>query len=186
MKKIYIIIIGLLLFIIGLLILLPIFKIDNGQKIMFINYSNSGDNKYFNDSQSCYDDGLFYYQKDDITVTSSKYKKFWFIYVYEINYISGNSCDHEFLLTVDEFNDFLRYAKLVENKKNINLNHLTKGRQAVVKNKRYPWPASDEAIVYLIYKYNNKLIPVYVWNDQGSLIIQLNNSDEGPKYIMYK
>jgi len=158
-------------------------KINN--KLKFIRYSSAGDVKIFNESISCYDDGLFYNKKRNITLIKSGYKKILFFYLFEITYKEGNQCDSEFLLTAEVINDLIINGVLIENPNNINLKNMIKDRFAIVKNARYPWP-EDYLIFYLVYKYNGKTIPIYVWNENNLIIIQMNNSDEGAKYIAYQ
>ena len=75
-------------------------------------------------------------------------------------------------------------CKIIENNDNVDLRELIKGKKQVESNKRYPWSDEASSIYYELYGEENEM-HIYT-NEEGLLIIQVGNSDEGPKYLVYK
>ena len=60
---------------------------------------------------------------------------------------------------------------------------LIKGRKAIEGNKRY---LGNEYNLSMTYKLDDKYEELYVFYLDDLLVIQVGNTDEGPKYIAYE
>ena len=70
------------------------------------------------------------------------------------------------------------------NEDNIDISELIKDKEPIVSNTRYPW---NDKYLYIGYKLDGKYKEMYIsYNEDDLLIIQVGNSDEGPRYIAYK
>ena len=188
MKKV-IIILGIVLVMIGIiLVIYPFIEFKNDGYLYIMTYAkeeyNSKDYQELESGQSCYDESYFYNKKRNLSITSWEYKGFWFFKYHKLGYKEGNLCDNEFVLEESYIKRFINEAEIQEGSDNVDLAKLINGKKAIIQNKRYPW--SDDAS-YIAYKLDGKFEEMFVHtNEDGILIIQVGNSDEGPKYIAYK
>ena len=136
------------------------------------------------DKNSCFDESYFYNKKRNITVSNFEYNHILFFKYLKVKYVEGNVCDSEFILSETYIEHFLNDAKIQENLDNIDLKKMINGKKAIVENTRYPFPDEYHYISFILDR-NEKEMYVYT-NEDGLLIIQVGNSDEGPKYIAYK
>ena len=60
---------------------------------------------------------------------------------------------------------------------------LIKDKEAIVGNTRYSWEDNHK---YVGLNINGEYKEIYVTERDGLVVIQIGNSDEGPKYIAYK
>ena len=180
MKKNVVIPIIILLILTIMLLILPSIKIDKNNTIKYISYSDDI-SEY--DEVTCYDDGMSYYKKKDITITNIDVEKKFIFFVITLEYKKGNLCATEFQLEEDYINQFINNAVIISNEKNINLKNLIEGKQAIVSNKRY---FDNDYETLIEYKLNNEEQIMYIFYNDDLLIIQVGHSDEGAKFIAYK
>ena len=176
MKKI-ILIIGVL--IISLIALFNI-ELKKDNKIIFLSFTDILE-KY--DEVTCYDEGVSYDKKEDISITNIDITKILFFYKVTLEYEKGNLCDYEYVLEEEYIKDFLANATIKENNSNIDLEKLIKNKTPIVSNKRYIGNDYDKSISYIL---NNKENILYIFYVDDLLVIQVGLSDEGPKFIAYK
>lgn len=136
------------------------------------------------EEEMCYDESYSYNVKRDVSFTSWEYNDFLFFKWFKIEYEEGNICATEFLLEESYINHFLESAIISEESDEVNLLELIKDKQAIVSNKRYPF---NDEYKYIGYTLDGEYQEMYISiNEEGLIIIQVGNSDEGPKYIAYK
>lgn len=179
-KKLFIIILFVVL-VITLLCLYPNIEIMKDGVIYKFQYND--DFGEF-DSNHCYDESFSYNEKRDISINGWDVKKFLFFHMLVLEYKEGNMCETEYLLTESDFKRIISDAVIEENEDNINLNKLIEGKKAIVSNKRYPW---NDEYHYIGFNLDGNYNEMYISrNEDGLIIIQIGNSDEGPKYIAFK
>lgn len=150
MKKKVIIIVSIIV-ILGIFIcLIPLIKIDKNNTIKHISFSDDI-SEY--DEITCYDDGMSYYEKKDITIKDIDIEKKLFFYFFTIKYEKGNLCDSEFILEESYINNFIKNAEIISNEKNVDLETLIKDKKAIIKNKRY---SGNDYETFIEYKLDGK------------------------------
>ena len=180
-------IIYIIFVIIILLIIYPFIEFKFNNHLYMFSYSNDLiDSKDFQklEDELCFDESYAYNKKGNITITKYKYKKVLFFKYIKAKYQEGNICDTEYILEESYIENFIENAKFIENKDNINLKELIKGKTPIIKNKRYSF---EEDYSYIEYELDGKNMSMYIFKTNDNLlIIQVGLSDEGPKYIAYK
>lgn len=132
----------------------------------------------------CYNESYSYNKKRNISIYNWELKARGFFKYFILEYKKGNVCETEYVLEEEYINRVIKEAKIIENKDGIKLSKLIKNKEAIVGNTRYPW---NDNYHYIGYELDGEYKEMYVSkNEEGLLIIQINNSDEGPKYIAYK
>ena len=132
----------------------------------------------------CYDESYSYNKKRDISIYDWKLKARGPFKYFILEFKKGNVCASEYILEEEYIERVIKEAKIVENKDGVKLSKLIKNKEAIVGNTRYPWNDNHH---YIGYELDGEYKEMYVSkNEEGLLIIQINNSDEGPKYIAYK
>ena len=180
MKKKVIIIISIVLSLGLFIFLLPLVKIDKNNTIKYVSFSDDI-SEY--DEITCYDDGMSYYEKKDITIKNIDIEKKLFFYIFTIKYEKGNLCESEFILEESYIENFIENAEIISNEKNVDLNSLIKDKKAIIKNKRY---SGNDYETFIEYKLEGKEENMYIFYVDNLLVIQVGHSDEGPKFIAYK
>ncbi len=181
MNKKILIITPIFIIIILILLIYPTIEIKKNNKLYYFTYSEDTSN--FEDNM-CYDESYAYNKKHNITINNWDYKKFLFFKLYILTYEEGNICENEYLLEESYIKKFIKKAKIKENSDNINLEKLIEGKTPIIKNKRYPW---NDNYYYISYILDGEYQEMYIsTNEDNLLIIQVGNSDEGPKYIAYE
>ena len=180
MKKKIIIIVSIILVVSLVIFLLPLIKIDKNNTIKYISFSYDI-SEY--DEITCYDDGMSYYEKKDITIKQIEIEKKLFFYIFTIKYEKGNLCEVEYILEESYIENFIEKAEIISNENNIDLSNLIKNKKAIIKNKRY---SGNDYDTFIEYKLNGKEQIMYIFNVDGLIVIQIGYSDEGPKFIAYK
>lgn len=168
--------------------LYPFIEFERDGYLYMMSYAkdefDSEDFKVIETDVSCYDESYYYNKDRDFTINSFEYKKVLFFKYFKVKIQKGNICDSEFILEESYIEKFLNEATIEEGSDDVDLAKLIKGKEAIIKNQRYPW--NDNAY-YIGYRLDNKHEEMYIHtNDEGLVIIQVGASDEGPKYIAYK
>ena len=148
MKKRYFLFIILFVLVV-FLVIYPFILIDTGDRL--IKFSYDGDVSEFEDV-SCYDESYFYDEKRDISIYDFDFNKFMFFHVDVMKYEIGNVCDTEYLLEESYIDNFLNNAVIMSNEKNISLDELISGKNAIVSNTRYFGNDYENMIEYTLYK----------------------------------
>ena len=179
-KKIITVVFVVLLMIIITLIVLPNIVIYGEGKVTFISYSD--DFSRF-DQNHCYDENYAYYEDLDISIHNFKVEKKLFLYFITLEYEEGNVCETEYLLEEAYIKNYIENAVIEENENNINIADLIAGKEVIVGNTRYSSNEYKDEIYYIL---DGKYEEMYVFYVDDLLVIQVGNSDEGPKFIAYK
>ena len=180
MKKISFIFLSLFVILLGTVLVLLNIEIKKDNEIVYFSLSE-GLGRF--DEVTCYDDGISYDKKLDISVTGIDQKKILFFYKITLEYEEGNLCDYEYYLEEDYIIDVINNAKIEENTKNINLKKLIAGKEAIVGNTRYTGNDYETSMDYIL---NGEYQTLYIFYIDDVLVIQVGHSDEGPKFIAYK
>ena len=157
-------------------------KITSGNEIRYISL-NVDISWIEEDSVTCYDDGYTYLKKKDISIKNIDIKKVGFLYYHTLKFEKGNVCDYEFYIEEKDFLYMITKGEIVENEDKLDLPKMIKGKEAIVGNTRYPWEDNHK---YVGLNINGEYKEIYVTERDGLVVIQIGNSDEGPKYIAYK
>ena len=174
------IIIPLLIIIIIIFITLPTIEFKTKNKLIAIRYKN--DITEF-ETNECYSESYHYNEKHNISLQGFDYKKILFLHIYSFEYKKGNICETEYLLEESYIKNFLENAKIKYNNENIDIKKLIEGKTPIVSNTRYLGNDYTKSIDYIL---NGKHETMYIFYKHNLLIIQVGQSDEGPKYIAYK
>jgi hypothetical protein len=180
MKKKLLISIIIILFILILLLIFLNVEFKKGNKLIMFSYNN--DISEF-EQNSCYDDSYFYNSKRNISVYGVDIKKYFVFYVITLDYKNGNICDKEFLLKEEYIHNFIDNATIKDNDNKINLRELIKNKRPIIGNKRYSGNNYENIVEYIL---DGKHEIMYVFYVDNLLVIQVGNTDEGPKFIAYK
>lgn len=181
--KVFVVIFVILLVLAFSLLFIDKIKITVGNEIRYISLSSDVLWMENEEYTTCYDDGLTYLKKRNITVKNIDLKKIGFLWYHRVIFEEGNLCDYEFYIEEKDFLYMITKGEILENKDKIDLVEMIKGKEAIVGNTRYPWV---EEYKYLQIKVDKDYKDVYVSERDGLLVIQIGNGDEGPKYIAYK
>ncbi len=180
--KVFITLFLIIVIIAFVLLFIDKIKITVGNEIRYI--SLTSDVLWIEDNSiTCYDDGLTYLKNKDITVKNVDFRKVGFLWYHRVTFEEGNLCEYEFYIDEKDFLYIITKGEVQENDDKLDLLNLIKGKEAVVGNKKYPW---DEERKYISYKVDDKYLELYVSQQKELLVIQIGNSDEGPKYIAYR
>lgn len=159
-------------------------KITVGDEIRFVSLDSLDGVLWADeDSITCYDEGITYMKNKDISIKDFDFKQVGFLWYHRLRFEKGNLCDFEFYITEKDFLYMISKSEIVENEDKIDLLDMIKGKEAIVGNTRYPW---EDDYKYLGIKVDGNYKEVYVTEQDGLLVIQIGNTDEGPKYIAYK
>lgn len=171
-----------------LLCIYPNIEFEKNNKLYLFGYGTdefkTSDFKELESDVMCYDESYTYNEKRNISIKGWDFKKILFFNYFVVDYVEGNKCADEFVIEDDFINNFLSNAKIIENNDNVDLKELLKGKKQIESNKRYPWSDDASSIYYELDGEENEM-HIYT-NEEGLLIIQVGNSDEGPKYLVYK
>lgn len=179
-KKILIPLIILIL-IITILLIYPNISFQKNNKLYYFSY-NEVESEF--EENMCYDESYSYNKKRDISIYDWNTKNFLFFYLHTMSYKEGNVCDREFVLTEQDLNRIITEAEIIDNEDNIDISKLIKDKEPIVSNTRYPW---NDKYLYIGYELDGNYKEMYIsYNEDDLLIIQVGNSDEGPRYIAYK
>ena len=157
-------------------------KITSGNEIRFISLDGNLD-WLERDSITCYDESYTYMKDKDITVDSINIKKVWFLYYHRYTFKEGNVCEYEFFIDEKDFLYMITKGEVIDNEDKLDLTKMIKGKEAITGNKRY---SLEETRKYIMLKVDGEEKEIYVDEVDGLLVIQIGNTDEGPKYIAYK
>lgn len=157
-------------------------KITSGNEIRFISLDDSID-WIDKDSITCYDESYTYMKDKDISIDSINIKKVWFLWYHRYTFKEGNVCEYEFFIDEKDFLYMITKGEVIENEDKVDLTKMIKGKTAITGNTKYTWVDDYK---YIMLKVDGKEIEIYVTERDGLLVIQIGNTDEGPKYIAYK
>lgn len=157
-------------------------KITSGDEIRFISLDENID-WLDKDSITCYDESYTYMKDRDITVDSINIKKVWFLWYHRYTFREGNVCEYEFFIDEKDFLYMITKGEVIENEDKVDLIKMIKGKEAITGNKRY---SLEENRKFIMLKVEDEEKEIYVDEVDGLVIIQIGNTDEGPKYIAYK
>lgn len=179
-KKIWILIVIILVIIGFFLIIYPTVEIQTDNKLIAFRYTE--DITEF-ETEISYNENYTYYADRDITIKNFDFKKFLFFHVISMEYEEGNYCDTQFVLEEDYIRDFLARAEIEENVNNLDIAKLIVGKEAIVGNIRYLGNDYENGIFYVL---DGKYEELYVFYVDDLLVIQVGSPDESPKYIAYR
>ena len=157
-------------------------KITSGNEIRFISLDDSID-WIDKDSITCYDESYTYMKDKDISIDSINIKKVWFLWYHRYTFKEGNVCEYEFFIDEKDFLYMITKGEVIENEDKLDLTKMIKGKTAITGNTKYTWVDDYK---YIMLKVDGKEKEIYVTERDGLLVIQIGNTDEGPKYIAYK
>lgn len=180
--KVFITILIVVLVVVFGLLFIDKVKITVGNEIRYISLSD--DYSWLDENSiTCYDESYTYLKDRDISINGFDSKKVWFLWYHRLTFKEGNVCDYEFYLEEKDFLYMITKGEIVENDSKLDLSKMIKGKEAIVGNTRYPW---EDDYKYIGLKIDGEYKEIYVTEREDMLVIQIGNSDEGPKYIAYK
>ena len=136
------------------------------------------------DENLCYNESYSYNEKRNISIYNWDFKSIGIFKYFVLEFKEGNMCETEYVLEEEYINRIIKEATIIENTANIDLAKLIKNKKAIIGNRRY---YKEDKYDYIEFKLDNETKEMYIFkNEEGLLIIQIGNSDEGPKYIAYK
>ena len=179
-KRIFIILIVFLVFIGFILILYPNIEFSINDKLYDFSYNEDWSEW---EENMCYNESYSYNKERDISIYNWEFDGFlWFKWA-ELKYKKGNVCDTEYFIEEVYIEKIIKEAEIIENEDNINLKELINGKEAIVGNKKY---FGNNYETYMSYKLDDEYKELYVFYVDDLLVIQIGNTDEGPKFIAYK
>ena len=179
--KLIISLIVLVVISLAIYLIYPTIEFTKGNKLYVLTFKEDWSEW---EENMCYDESYSYNKKRDISIYNWELKARGFFKYFILEYKKGNVCETEYVLEEEYINRVIKEAKIIENKDGIKLSKLIKNKKAIVGNTRYSW---NDNHYYIGYELDGEFKEMYVSkNEEGLLIIQINPSDEGPKYIAYK
>ena len=179
---------GIILLVAVLLCVYPSIEFKKNNKLYLFGYGTdelkTSDFKELESDIMCYDESYIYNLRRNISIKGWEFKNILFFNYFVIDYVDGFKCANEFVAEEGFIDNFLNNAKIIENNDNVDLRELIKGKKQIESNKRYPWSDDASSIYYELDGEENEM-HIYT-NEEGLLIIQVGNCDEGPKYLVYK
>ena len=180
MRKTIIIAVSLIALVISALLIYPHIEFKHGGVLYALRYSD--DFSEFEENAS-YNEAYFYYEKQDISLKTFDAKNFLFFHLLTFTYEEGDVRETQFMLREEYIKHWLESAEITENPDNIDVAKLIEGREAVVSNTRY---LGNEYESCIFFKLDGRYDEMYVFEDNGLIVIQVGSPDECPKYIAYK
>lgn len=171
-----IIIVVLIIILVGL----PFIKIRTNDTIKYISFVDDFSEYEYND---CYNESVYYYEKEDISITSMSSQKVFLFYIITLAYEEGNLCDYEYYLESSYIDDVIENAEIINNYKNIDLAKLIKGKSPIESNTLY---LGNDYETMIDYKLNGKYETIYIFYKEDLLIFQVGSRDDGAKFIAYE
>ena len=157
-------------------------KITSGNEIRYISL-NEDDSWIDDNSITCYDESYTYLKDKGVTIKDIKVKKVLFLWYHTLTFEEGNVCEYEFFIDEKDFLYMITKGEVIENEDKVDLTKMIKGKTAITGNTKYTWVDDYK---YIMLKVDGKDMEIYVTERDGLLVIQIGNTDEGPKYIAYK
>jgi hypothetical protein len=157
-------------------------KVTSGNEIRYI--SLDSDVSWLDDNSiTCYDESYTYLKDRNVSIKDIDFKKVWFLWYHKLTFVEGNVCETEFFIDEKDFLYMITKGEIVDNEDEVDFNKLIKDKEAIVGNTRYSWEDNHK---YVGLNINGEYKEIYVTERDGLVVIQIGNSDEGPKYIAYK
>lgn len=129
------------------------------------------------------DETSFYYEKYDISLYDFEVNNFLFFHKITMKYKDGDMRKQQFLLKAEDVDYVLKNWQIAENEGNIDITKMLYGKTAIEQNKRIPFDSFTNSIYYVLDGEENVM---HIGEKDGQVLIQIGNSDEGPKYIVYE
>jgi hypothetical protein len=162
------------------LLLYPTIEIQTSNQMIAFRYTDYIDEF---ETELSSDERYGYYAEKDVSVNNYQFHKFWFFHVITMDYIDGNYCETQYQLEESYIKAFVEHAEITENDKGVDIAKLIEGKTAVVGNTRYSRTEHDAVVYYIL---NGKEEVLYVYYSDELLVIQVGDTDEGPRYIAYR
>ncbi len=175
-----------LLIIIGILAFSLLFidkiKITSGNEIRYI--SLDSDVSWIDENSiTCYDESYTYLKDRNVSIKDIDSKKVWFLWYHKLTFVEGNVCETEFFIDEKDFLYMITKGEVIENEDKLDLTKMIKGKKAITGNTKYSF---EDDYKYIMLKVDGEEKEIYVTEREDLLVIQIGNTDEGPKYIAYK
>ena len=135
------------------------------------------------DAYGTVDETYFYNKKYDISVYDFDIKNFLFFHKITMKYKDGDMRESQFLLKAEYIENLLKNWQITENEGNVDVDKMLYGKSAIEQNKRIPFDSFTNSIYYVLDGEENVM---HIGEKDGQVLIQIGNSDEGPKYIVYE
>ncbi|MBQ5900649.1 MAG: hypothetical protein UHE86_01860 [Acutalibacteraceae bacterium] len=178
-KRILFLAVPIVLIIIFLLVY-PNIEIKTENALIALRYSD--DISEF-DMYGTADETSFYYEKYDISLYDFEVNNFLFFHKITMKYKDGDMRESQFLLKAEYIENLLKNWQITENEGNIDITKMLYGKTAIEQNKRIPFDSFTNSIYYVLDGEENVM---HIGEKDGQVLIQIGNSDEGPKYIVYE
>jgi hypothetical protein len=220
MKKNWLII-GMVLFFILIIVITNMitfeksYLIGNTKKIsipLFSFYSKISDNKvtfyslkskkntknfnsYIENNKSCYDEGYFYVEKDDVTIMRTSIEDKFLFNKISVEYYIGNYCENEFVLDENWSQDFLNNADIYEikmNEKDLDIEIIKNRIRTFIdnnireENKNIISINDYKDIINIYYNLNNKSYHLSILKYNGYIAFVIVDPDDHQKNAIYK
>lgn len=180
--KVFITIFVILAILVFSLLFIDKIKITSGNEIRYI--SLDSDVSWIDDNSiTCYDESYTYLKDRDVSINSINSKKVWFLWYHRLTFKEGNVCEYEFFIDEKDFLYMITKGEVIENEDKLDLTKMIKGKEAITGNKKYDL---EEDRKFIMLKVDGEEKEIYVNERESLLVIQIGNTDEGPKYIAYK
>lgn len=167
------------IFIAAFFAIYPHIEIKTENALIALRYS--GDISEF-DAYGTVDETYFYNKKYDISVYDFDIKNFLFFYKITMKYKDGDMRESQFLLKAEYIENLLKNWQITENEDGIDVEKMLENKRPNEENKRYPFETFSHSIYYVLDGQENVM---HIGEKDGQVLIQIGNSDEGPKYISY-
>jgi len=165
----------------------PDIEFYSGKYLYLLSYNNNweeSEDLSELEQEFCYNESYSYNKQRNISIIGWEYNGFLFFKWFKVEYEEGNICATEYLLEESYINHFLENAEIISNDDNVELSELIEDKKAIVGNKKYS--LSDDH-KYIEYMLDGEYEDMFISNSEdGTIIIQVGLTDEGPKYIAYK
>lgn len=179
MKRRILFIVVPIIIIAALLVIYPHIEIKTENALTAFRYS--GDLSEF-DSLGTADETYFYNEKYDISLYDFDINNFLIFHKITMKYKEGDMREQQFLLKAEYMETLLKNWEITENADGIDVHRLLDGKEPIEQNKRIPFETFTHSIYYVLDGRENVM---YIGERDGQVLIQIGNSDEGPKFITY-
>ena len=135
------------------------------------------------DTLATADETYFYNENHDISLYDFEIDNFLVFHKITMKYKDGDMRKKQFSIEPEHIENLLKNWQITENEGDVDVAEMLEGKKAIQQNERIPFDNFTHSIYYVFDGEENVM---HIGEKNGQVLIQIGNSDEGPKYIAYE